>query len=381
MQLNASPINTRSVNGAARAVVHAAADVIAGFAAELDGVRKQHFGGEAVAHFDVAFLASATRFAGVDLGIVVDSGLAQTVARSGRGDAAIVVDADLYYTRTLYGYGSAEIGLLMYAEVGVAFIDGEAPLSPLSAQADIARVLVGGGSGVLALFGELDASAVRRTTMYAEPIAIGGTLEASHVHGGVRYVGGYGDAAIDVVAEDAGMLRQAHIGSLDFRVDAASDWRIERPTLAGAAQVALLAQGDFHVRKFFDATSQVALAGEMDGAIFVRGEGGAAIVVAAAATGYKITHVVLEGQAAGVDAELGGRLAKAIDGGAVVSLACESNWRRARSMDGSAVIEALGSSTGYINTQAEDDSEQVFTRPSVQREFSRPAAQRDWIRP
>lgn len=381
MQLNASTINARSVNGAARFAVHAAADAIAEFGAELDGVRTQHLAGEAVAHFDAAFLASATRFAGAELGVVVDAVLAQTVARSGRGDAAIAVAADLYYTRTLYGYGSAEISLVMFAEVGVVFIDGEGDLRPLVIEADIARVQLGGGSGEISISGELDASAIRRAGMSANPIAVDGALEASHLYDGVRYVGGYGDAAFDVAIEDAGMLRQAHIGSVDFSIDAASEWRVERPTLAGEAPTVLLAQGDFHVRKFFAGAVLMAVSGELDASVFVRGDGGAAIVVAAAATGYKTTHVALEGQAAWIEAALGGRLVKAINGDAALSLAVESNgWRRAKPIDGSAVIEVLGSSTGYINTQAEDDAEQAFTRPQVQREFARPAAQRDWIR-
>ena len=381
MQLNASPINARSVNGAARIAVLAAADVIAGFAAELDVVRTQHFAGDVVASVVGEFEGSAERFAAGDLAIVVAADIAQTVTRSGRGDATLAIDADLFYTRTLYGYGSAEISLSMYAEVGVAFIDGEATLHPLIAEADFARARPGGGHGVIAMLVEMDASAIRRAPMVADPIAVSGTMEASHIHDGVRYVGWYSDAPIEIDAEDAGMLRQAHIGSLDFGIGAASEWRVELPTLAGEASAVLLAQGDFHVRKFFEGAASMAVGGGLDGAVFVRGDGDAAVVIAASGTGYKTTHVVLEGRAVAIDCALDGRITKAIDGGAAVSMELESGlWRVARLMDGAAVIEALGSATGYVNPQAEDDAEQVFTRPAVPREFIRPAVQRDWIR-
>lgn len=379
MQLNASTLNARSVNGAARTAVYAAADIVAGLVAELDGVCKTHLAGDAVTQFGAWFESSATRFGGGEVAFSVGADLAQNITRSGRGDAVLAVDADLFYTRTRYGYGSADISLLMYGHVGVMFIDGESYLSPLIPELDLARCQEGRGDCALAVVGELDPSAMRYATSSAPPIEVSGELEASHIHDGALYVGGYGAAKTVLVAEDAGMLRQAHLGSFDFSVDAASSWRIERPTLAGDAAVSIQFGGDFLVFKFLNSAATVAVAGELDGQIFVRGEGVAPLVVAASGIGYKTTHVSLSA-ALDASADMDGAILKCGQGDLLASLIIEGYAQIKKAANGDAVIEVLGVSDLYTNPNANDNTEQNFMRPSIQRGFGRQAAQRDWNR-
>lgn len=381
MQLNATSINARSVNsGAARSIVHADSDFISGILAGLDGIRVQMCDGVAVAHVNAEMDSGAIRMGRVDLGFVFGASLAQTVTRSGRGDAVLDVDASLYYMRTQYGYGSAEISLLAFADVGVVFIDGEAQLQPLIPEIELSRMQLGAGDGVIEFSGDFEASAIRHAPMVVEGILMSGELDASHISGGVLYVGGYGSADIDLVAEDAGMRRQAHIGSADFIFSAYIEPRIERPTLAGEAVMHLLVSGDFLVSKFFHAMAPVEISGAMDGEVIVQGSGSAAIVIEAVVTGYKTTHVSLSSAVTAIEASMDGLRAKPIAGDAPVSFDIESSWSRVKVADGTAIIEILEEATGYLNTRADDDEDQVFSRPAMQREFSRPAAQRDWSR-
>ena len=79
--------------------------------ADLAATRIVHGAGDAVQHLVGDFLASAIRKAGGVWLCTVDAELAQTVARNGTGQAVLEMAADLYYSRTVLGFGTMAMAL------------------------------------------------------------------------------------------------------------------------------------------------------------------------------------------------------------------------------------------------------------------------------
>lgn len=380
MRLNGSALNARPLNGDSRLAVFGVAEAIAAFQAELDGIRYQYGSGDAIHVLAGDFLAKAERFGGGSAPIIVVADIAQTVSRSGRGAAILQVDGDLYYSRTVYGSGGAEVSLLFEVYVGVVLIDGDVVILPCELELDANRKRPGAGDGALAVLGELDPSAIRRSESADNAVTVTGILEPSHIHDGVRYVGGFADAEMPIIAEDAGMIRQNLIGSADFYMEAFASGRIERPTLAGEAINNILLQSDFRASRRAEGSALMHVVAECDGEIFVRGDGQGIIRVVADGTGYKTTKVPLDAAVIGLAIDIDGRRKRPGSGDATLHFDSEMDGRRRLPGGGTAYIEVLGPSGGFNNVFAEDIEEQTFFRPAVQREFSRPFAVREWNR-
>lgn len=380
MRLNGSTLNRRRLNGGRRLPVLGAGQAVATVTADLAATRIVHGAGDAVQHLVGDFLASAIRKAGGVWLCTVDAELAQTVARNGRGQAVLQMAADLYYSRTVLGFGTAVLGLELQGHVGVVFIDGQAAIQPMAVELDAVKRVMGQGSAVVSLGGSLAPSAIRRVAANLVPMEMAGILEASHISGGVRHIGLYGSAPLKLEAQDAGMLRQAFIGSLDFDLQGTGSGSLIKPTLAGEALIGLTLSGGFHTIRKIQGGAQLQLRAEAAGAVIVRGEGKAVLSLLAQATGYKRTFPQLDAALTRVDSQLDGARVARGNGSAVIGLDVTGSGIRRRLGKGVAVIEVLGESDGYLNPNAEDPTEETFSRLTAPRDFSRPATAREWRR-
>lgn len=381
MRLNSSALNARSLNGGSRRPVYAAGEAVSGFAAELDGVRIALGSGSAVHRLSGSFRATAQRFSGGAWLASLSADLAQTVARNAQGAAVVVVDAGLFYSKTSLGFGSAEFGLHLQGHVGVVFGEGMAVVRPLNVALDGAKLVRGAGVGSVELVGELAPSAVRRFAGITLPLSLEGEGEGSHVDSdGVRHIGLAGGAPISFSAEDGGMLRQSFIGSLDFDLQGSGSGQLAKPTLAGSAVTSLGISGDFRVLRRGQGAAVAELASALKGEVLVLGSGSAVVRLGAACTGYKTTFPALDSVVTGIDIELHGSRAAAIDGAAVIGLGVSLNGSRVRRGSSTALMLLLAESDAYLNPYAEDQNEQVFARPAPLRTFSRPASVREWRR-
>ena len=381
MRLNSSALNARSLNGGTRRPVYAAGEAIAGFAAELDGVRVALGSGSAVHQVSGAFRATAQRFAGGEWLASVSADLAQTVARNAQGAAVLVVDAGLFYSKTSLGFGSIELGLHLQGHDGVVFGEGAAVVHPLDVAFDGAKLVRGSGAGSFELAGALAPAAVRRFAGITLPLSLEGEGEGSHIDAeGVRHIGFAGIAPISFSAVDGGMLRQSFIGSLNFGLQGAGSGQLAKPTLAGSAVTSLGISGDFRVLRRGQGAAVAQLASILKGEVLVRGSGAAIMRLGAACTGYKTTFPALGPAVIGVDTELHGVRAAPLNGVAVIGLMTSLSGSRVRRGSSTALMLLLAESDAYLNPYAEDQNEQVFTRPAAPREFSRPASVREWRR-
>ena len=349
--------------------------------ADLAATRIVHGAGDAVQHLVGDFLASAIRKAGGVWLCTVDAELAQTVARNGTGQAVLEMAADLYYSRTVLGFGTAVLGLELQGHVGVVFIDGQAAIQPMLVELDAVKRVMGHGAAAVSLGGSLSPSAIRRVAAELVPMEMAGTLEASHIDaGGVRHIGLFGSAPLGLEAQDAGMLRQAFIGSLDFDLQGAGSGSLIKPTLAGEAVIGLSLSGGFHTVRKIQGSAVLQVCAEAEGAVIVRGEGSAVLSLLAQATGYKQTFPQLDAALTRIDSQLDGARVARGNGSAVIGLDMSAYGVRCRLGKGTAVIEVLGESDGYLNPNAEDPTEETFSRLTVPRDFSRPATAREWRR-
>ncbi|MWV17565.1 hypothetical protein F3I16_16100 [Pseudomonas sp. L-22-4S-12] len=381
MRLNGSTLNRRQLNGGRRLPVYGAGQAVATVTADLAATRIVHGAGDAVQHLVGDFLASAIRKAGGVWLWAMDAKLTQTVSRNGTGQAVLEVAADLYYTRKVLGFGTANLGLELQGHVGVVFIDGQATIHPMLVELGPMKRVMGQGVAAVSLAGELMPSAIRRVAAEFVPMAMAGSLEASHIDaGGVRHIGFSGAAPLRLEAHDAGMLRQAFIGSLDFDLQGAGSGTLIKPTLAGEAVIGLSLSGGFHTVRKIQGSVVLQTRAVAEGTVIVRGEGKAVLSLLAQATGYKRTYPGMEATIVSIDSELrGGRVARGA-GSVVIALAAACTGQRHHLGKGVAVIDVIGESDSYLNPNAEDPTEETFSRLSVLREFSRSATAREWRR-
>ena len=381
MRLNGSALNRRALNAGRRLLVCGSGQAVAKVTAELSAARIVHGDGNAVQLFDGEFLASAIRNAAGSWASVLEAELVQTVARSGSGQAVLSLTTDLFYSRTVLGFGTAVLEFELQGHVGVVFIDGQAILRPMQAELDAARRVMGQGAAVLGMEGALAPSAIRQSVGELAPLELTGTLEASHVDAtGVRHIGFAGAAPLGLEARDAGMLRQAFIGSLDFELQGSGSGSLIKPTLDGEAVLGLGMTGGFHSIRQISGTAVLQAKAEAEGAVIVRGEGKAVLSLLAYGTGYKRTYPGLDATIVSIGSELRGvRVARGA-GSAVLDLDAICTGQRRRLGKGVAVIDLLGESDGYLNPSAADPTEEIFSRLAIPREFSRLATAREWRR-
>jgi hypothetical protein len=387
MRLNGASFNSVPIHGTARLRVSGESDAPAVVASELDAVRIQH--GEAGAPVVLAggFLGSCQRYFGEALPAEFAITLGPMVARSGTGAAVAALEGSLYYTRTQLIFGSALLEMDARGYVGVVFIDGDAIATPGEAELDGTRVRLGHGEDApAALVGELSASALRRGfTADPQDLALAGEMEASHVHDGVRYIGGAGDLVVTLHAEDGGMLRQNLIGSLDYTRSASGSGRVMRRPFFDLAPIEFSMSGEFLVYRRATNVPGVALplvlSAEFPAEIHVRGDGQAVAVLATACAGYVYRRTATGDLVHAMDVTMdGSRIRNMSVEAPQFSLASSLTAARVRHGDGSLILPAIATADGVVNLDREDTDIEQFYRPAMVRAFARPAHVREWRR-
>lgn len=381
MRLNGSTLNGRALNGRARVLVSGAGEAVADLGMTLSATRTAHGDAVLVSALAADFLASATRNAVGEWTICVDPTLAQTVARGATGQALLGLNASLFYTREVQGFGSAQISLDMQGHVGIVFIEGRAELLPMQVDLAGTKKVLGAGQGIFGLYGEGAPSAVRRFSSVAVPMTLTGEAEASHSDAnGTRYVGFAGDGAVGLQVEDAGMLRQSFIGSLDFGFVGAGDGSLQKPTLAGEAVTTLSFAGDLRAVRRAESAAVLSMRAAADGEILVRGEGSALLGFRAELTGYRTTHPLLTAAPVALEIIANGTRVPIGRGDVSIGIELSPTGARRRVGIGDAVFEVLGESEAYVNPYSEDVDEQTFRRLPSLRTYPRPATPREWRR-
>ncbi|MDH0100116.1 hypothetical protein N7320_02150 [Stutzerimonas stutzeri] len=381
MRLNGSTLNGRALNGRARLPVRGAGQAASDLGVALAATRTVHGNTVLVSALSAEFMASATRHAQGSWSIRVSPALAQTVARGATGEAVLGLNASLFYTREVQGFGSAQFNLEMQGHVGVVFIEGVAELLPMQVDLAGAKKVLGAGQGVFGLYGDGAPSAVRRFRSVAVPLTLTGEAEASHIDAnGTRYVGFAGDGTVGLQVEDAGMLRQSFIGSLDFGFVGTGDGSLQKPTLAGEAVTTLSLAGDFRAVRRAESAAVLSMRAAADGEILVRGEGSALLGFRAELTGYRTTHPLLTAAPVALEIIANGTRVPIGRGAVSIGIELSPTGARRRVGIGDAVFEVLGESEAYVNPFSEDVDEQTFRRPSSLRTYPRPAMPREWRR-
>lgn len=370
MQLNASTLNARSLNGGVRSGVYGTAEAITGFSGELTGRRTALLGGQLVLPLTGEFLASAQRYLVCDAVVGIQSFLNETVTRNGDGNLLLTLNTELFFSKVSLGFGSAllEVDLLGY--VGVIFIDGSSVIHPMTVELDGVRSRLSSGAGYIEVVGELSPSAIRRATAYPE-LSLNGEGEASHIAGGIKYIGAGGNLVLGLHAEDGGMIRQLFMGSADIDILSSGSGRLLKPTLAGQGVIDLGLQGDWFVTKYFGGTTNIALLTEMAGSRRRLAEGTLVTQLLSNGLGYLFKHSLAGSMVLNTVTSLDGLRAKPLSGELVTGLNTSLDGRRAAVIRGNANIVLFTASEGYVNIFTEDIPSQQFYRPADIREFIR----------
>lgn len=387
MQFNGSAINRASLNGGAspRLPLLWAGDAVLTVGVELAGrVRRTLFGLAAV-ELTGDLLGTAERFGLGEVGLALDLEIDPSGVRNGQGVVVIALKGDLFYSKTISGYGTAILEIDAAGYVGVIFGGGEAPLSFLDTELNLIRARLGEGSGSMALMSEIDASAIRQAGVSTGG-AIGlaeilGGLDPSHVNDlGQRYINASGGADIRLTAADAGMLRQSLLGSADLEVLSTGSARAIRTSPPGSAIHSLDIALTPSVRRYGQGAAAVEIRTALAGEIFVRGDMQAVCRVQATGTGYAFRRSVGAGASIALKAGLDGLRATSGSGSAELVVDSVGSWQRSVSIAGRAVITLFAGSDAYLNPSAMDIDEQWFFRPAAARDFARPSMQRDFAR-
>lgn len=379
-------INGVALNGSSRRRVALSGAAVLALDPALQASRVVRLSGASgVVSLSGGFDAAAIRMAAGDALVSVQGAMGNTsVLRGASGDAVMRIGASLYYVKEVRADGEAVLSISARADVGVIFADGQAVIAPLEVALDAARSRQGGGFAVADVAGELFASAIRRPPpsgiTLIESMSI--ELDPSHVDGGgVRHVGMFGDAPVSVVAQDAGMLRQSLVGSLDMSVMAgAGTLVVKRQSLAGQAVRTVTLESSFRAQRRGDGSAVTSVVAQFSGEVYVRGDGQAPIAVMASGAA-RVWRKGLAGDVVSSIALGGDWARKRVSGGSiVVEIGASLDGVRRRLFSGPMVIQALDFGSAVTNAFAEDIDEQQFVRPASAREFSRPSNQRDFVR-
>lgn len=384
MRLNGASLNARGVNASRRLPVAFSGDGVFAFVSDLTGTRTARGEGAAAVAFAPTFMASATRCGTGGAPLAFSGAMTPAVSRCGYGAAVLRLDGALYFARTVYAAGELTLALHAKGDVGVKFGEGAAVVRPLEAEFAGTRGRTGGGAGAIALGLDFTASAIRYPLVSGAQLvaSLSAALDPSHITGGgVRYVGMFGEAPVTFSAVDAGMLRQAHIGTMDIALVAGSaTGTVRRPTLAGAAAHTIGLQAEFATTRRGQGSAAVSVTAECDGAVFVRGDGAAPVVVAGQFTARATRHGSFDAAPIGISSEGAFVRLRTGSGAAVISIGLSGGGARRRTLSGAFVIEALTFGDGITNPDAEDIDSQVFARPALGREFVRPIIQKEFTR-
>lgn len=385
MRLNGATFNGRGINAAARVPVAMAGEApAAALSPLLDATRIRFGDGVVPLVFAGGLAASAHRFAVIEFDVGVSAALAQTVARSGTGAAVLALDGALFFAQTRYGSGELVVGLAARGDVGVQFGEGAVVMAPLELVLAGQRARTSGGAAAVALAMPFTASAIRRPQVSAAQLVatMSAQLEPSHITGGgVRYIGMFGEAPVVFSAVDAGMNRQAHIGTLQLAsMDGSLLATTRRPTLAGNAETIVRLQADFQTTRRGQGVAVHTVLASCDGAVFVRGDMPIVTAVVAELTPQLTRRIQLGEAVVGLLASGDFARKRTGEGAAVISIGLSGSGTRYRKLSGDLVIEALSFSDAVLNPDADDPAEHTFMRPAVVRVLARPFIQREFTR-
>lgn len=371
MMLNGSRLNARSLNGGVRSGVYGAAEAITGFSGELTGQRTITIGGQIVLPLTGEFLASAQRYLTTDAVFGIQSALAQTVIRNGKGVLPLTLDAELLFSKVSLGFGSALLEVDLKGYVGVIFIDGSSVIHPMTVELDAARKRVSSGAGYIEVVGELSPSAIRRATAYPQ-LYLNGEGEASHIDAlGTRYIGAGGDLVLGLFAEDGGMVRQVFMGSADIALLSSGSGRLIKPTLAGQGVIDLGLTGQFFVTKYLAGTAELAVLTEMTANRRRPAQGTLVTQLLSNGVGYVLKRSLAGQAVVSTLVTMDGRRAAPLSGSVELTLDTTMNGVRAAALKGNANIVLFTASEGYLNIFNEDNPSQDFYRPADIREYIR----------
>lgn len=308
MRLNSSALNARPLNGALRIPVYATAEAISELGAELAGRRTAALFGDAATVLFSDISPYAQRYLTADAVVPIRADFGGSVTRRGAGTSRVNLLASLFYMRNVLGYGTAEVVLTARGDVGVVFIAGNAEMHPFGVAIDGTRKQRASGSIVLIPGMDLSPSAVRRGGGSQGGVAeIDAGLDAAHVTaGGVRYITGSGASLVSQSALDAGMRRQALLGSMDFYIDATGTARRRRPSLAGAAPLFIGAELSPTLLRFLNGGALLRTETHADGEVLVRGTGSVELGLLASGVGYVYRRSASGGAIARIDVSMDG---------------------------------------------------------------------------
>lgn len=383
MRLNGATVNGRRLNaGSSLYPVTFSADSIGVVASVLDAVRYANSSGAATAITLGDFQASAQRYLVGDLASVLQSDLAAHAVRSGAGSAIATCHGELYYTRTIYGTGGAEIQIIAISDVGVEYGSGEGIAIPTAAM-DGTRVRTGAGDAVAAAIGGLNPSAIRipATRALNESVSILASLDSARITGGgIRYIDGFGGAYAYLELKDDGFRRQIFIGSLDLEPLAYGSATATRNG-RGDAAISATASAAFEATRRGEGSGVIAGVAELAGEVFVRGSGDAVINIVAQLTGYVYRRGGVLDAISTLSTELVGVRKRPADASAPLVCTVSLDGRRVATGSGTMLIELNAQSTASdFNFVGMDDDSEIFYRPAMQREFSRNGSTREWRR-
>jgi hypothetical protein len=382
--LNGSTLNGSALNGDYQLLnAYGDGEGAIAYVAEGEGLRLRHFNVLSVASFAGELQASAIRYSTFSANAVLVGQLDASAQRVGFSYSPVIsFESSLYYTKTAFGSGNAivEIGAAGY--VGIVFIDGEAVLV-YAGEGDGLRAKTGGGSAIASMVGQTDdyLRAIRvpmpAATAYS-PFAA--ELDSAHIHAGVVYKDGFGNAVLSLLAEDGGMRRQVFLTSMDID-SAGSLLGTTRQHASGSAVSSIVLAEAFRIERCGYGDLILALPPELAADIFVRGAGSAAATVAANFQAGAVRRAELVGEAE-ISAALSGLRAKTSPASAVLLSAAELAALRTQRANGVAVlyVPVAMDRVAVIDLEANDIDRQQFYRSATERYFARAARATTWER-
>lgn len=384
MRLNGAPLNGAALNGRNRVRVALAGDATASITGALTPIRIRRGNASAPISIVGQLPAMAIRQGAGAVSVVYSAAISPSALRSAKGDAVVSLAASLFYTRTILGSGDAIIAFLADSSVGVVFGEGQAALLSVIAEATGLRKRFGAGVGTVSVVSDLAPSAIRRpATAEADLLAkLTAVLEPSHItSGGVRYVGAFGELPVILLAEDAGMLRQALLGSMDMEMLAATGTlTVIRSTLAGSAINTLTMEGTSYALRRGAGSAVSALIAQCTGEIMVRGDGQMILPILAIGSGTAYRPTLAGSFPVSLETACEFARGRVGRGDAIFSIAMSGEGVRKRTGEGDLIIQALEFGGGVINPFRDDNDRDEFRRPRQPREFRRPATTREFRR-
>jgi len=378
MRLNGAANNASRLNAAGVLFPKAlAGDSVGVVTSELTGVRYALGYSDAISAVIADLDGRMQQFFDADLTSLFTSDIAASATRAGQAEAVASTFGGLYYTRLVYGNGSADVAIIAISDVGVVYGAGSGVVAQL---ADLtgARMRTGFGDAMATSVGELSPSAIRVPGTSSDvPLIpwLGALDSATILAGGVRRIDASGEAFAYLDLIDNGMKRQVFIGSLDLAPDASGFGTAIRNMQIADAIVITTAVADFEARRTAAGDAVAIVSASMDSDILVLGEGEAVVQITSAMSA-QVTRLGGVIEAIGtLTAELNAYRARMGAGEAPVAVVVTGYGARGVVGDLAPLTTFINSTSvaGDYDVSSLDDDAEIFYRPAPVREFVKPA--------